>query len=846
MTSSRTTFPLWASILVLSVLNGIALVAFLAAPRLDASISAQAPSHDQGFAYVVGIALHPRFPYVVPTDVVGSNRSSLQLFENERPLGPAHSSHGEIRKSGGGRYSHWAGSLYFSASDSSDPRSNERVYRVSSATTIDPITLATLWLIDLAAIVLLRRRLWALAQGRGAKVFKISIALAVGAAALAASGALGRINEAAGAPKDVALVIDVLRHTFLGFALAIAQWAMGAGVAKACLGEQKRTLTNVLLLGFPISLPLLAVFVAIALLTPYGHWLAAAGWLLCISPLLSWRPPRRELVRLLGVTIAVVPFAIGFGCWLGLLWHGPTATLAGSPSGDLVMYSTSIVSLAVHPFPYLNLGYEHEIIGAYFNMLFPALGAVLINTFDFDPFLFIISSGASFHVASLALSLYLFASARRQPRQTALSYLILGLSVVVGIRYPYWVVESIPVIHILPVTIAVLYWIGEGKTESWARPAASAIAFVGSALSKIVTMSVLVPVAFASIVPAFSRMPRVMRGAALAVAILCTIFAAALLVRLGPTMLKFGGLGPVSYDLLWRYGTPISAAYPSVMRDAASVVLAVVSFFFVPWTVASAIAFGFFLFLACPYLFNIDFACSTLLVGLITYENPYSPKKFTIPTIIGLLLALPAVLLTDPAGVSSGLSWLLFVGGAVWIALLQAARGWEQDDQQSNPWPKELWPACFGMVAVVVLGLIGVARGHIVLASSWTQGELTPQVRDIWLAVRARTPADTLIFTDQTGREPTLLGGWNTYAIMGARQIFVSDLYQTASLRSDSEKATQLLDENNAVLSGTIRPEQLQLRSRYGAFFAVVSRGRNVPALWTKVYENDKYALFRM
>ena len=85
-------------------------------------------------------------------------------------------------------------------------------------------------------------------------------------------------------------------------------------MATACLGRNRSTLTNVLLLGFPLSLPLLAVLVAIALLAPYGHALAATGWLLCLSPLLKWSPPRRELARLAAVLLAVFPFAVGFGC----------------------------------------------------------------------------------------------------------------------------------------------------------------------------------------------------------------------------------------------------------------------------------------------------------------------------------------------------------------------------------------------------------------------------------------------------------------------------------------------------------------------------------------------------
>lgn len=52
------------------------------------------------------------------------------LLENGRPLGPANSAHEEIRIAGGGRFSHWKGSLYFSSSDNTDPRTNGRIYEL--------------------------------------------------------------------------------------------------------------------------------------------------------------------------------------------------------------------------------------------------------------------------------------------------------------------------------------------------------------------------------------------------------------------------------------------------------------------------------------------------------------------------------------------------------------------------------------------------------------------------------------------------------------------------------------------------------------------------------------------
>ncbi len=55
-------------------------------------------------------------------------RSPLVVLENGTPLGPAHTSHGVIRKEGSGTFSHWGEYLWFSSSDNSDISSNGRRY----------------------------------------------------------------------------------------------------------------------------------------------------------------------------------------------------------------------------------------------------------------------------------------------------------------------------------------------------------------------------------------------------------------------------------------------------------------------------------------------------------------------------------------------------------------------------------------------------------------------------------------------------------------------------------------------------------------------------------------------
>jgi hypothetical protein len=60
-----------------------------------------------------------------------SSRSKLVMYEDGKPLGPGHAMHDEIRTKGGGKYSHWNDTLYFSTSDNSDPNKNGKKYTFS-------------------------------------------------------------------------------------------------------------------------------------------------------------------------------------------------------------------------------------------------------------------------------------------------------------------------------------------------------------------------------------------------------------------------------------------------------------------------------------------------------------------------------------------------------------------------------------------------------------------------------------------------------------------------------------------------------------------------------------------
>ena len=95
--------------------------------ELETRIELFGPFHpDEGFGWVV------RLPESLPEGDTLENPkgSNLVLLEDGQPIGPPHTEHRLIRKYGGGRFSHWRGTLFFSTSDDSDPNLNGRRYVV--------------------------------------------------------------------------------------------------------------------------------------------------------------------------------------------------------------------------------------------------------------------------------------------------------------------------------------------------------------------------------------------------------------------------------------------------------------------------------------------------------------------------------------------------------------------------------------------------------------------------------------------------------------------------------------------------------------------------------------------
>jgi hypothetical protein len=91
--------------------------------------------------YANEAAMAWRAPHVLPFDkealsrypaddpAVVEGHSPVMIYEDGKPLGPAHSNFADISKLGHGRFSWWTGQGFiFSTSDGSDPNDNGRHY----------------------------------------------------------------------------------------------------------------------------------------------------------------------------------------------------------------------------------------------------------------------------------------------------------------------------------------------------------------------------------------------------------------------------------------------------------------------------------------------------------------------------------------------------------------------------------------------------------------------------------------------------------------------------------------------------------------------------------------------
>src|SRR5271157_4594599 len=99
--------------------------------RLPVPVNTAQPSGNGPYSYMVSMGtdrLGQTDAFSSPGILMGTFSSPAILLENGHSIGPGNSQHADVGQLGNGRFSFWKGSLIFSSSDNSDPRTNGRNY----------------------------------------------------------------------------------------------------------------------------------------------------------------------------------------------------------------------------------------------------------------------------------------------------------------------------------------------------------------------------------------------------------------------------------------------------------------------------------------------------------------------------------------------------------------------------------------------------------------------------------------------------------------------------------------------------------------------------------------------
>jgi hypothetical protein len=654
------------------------------------------------------------------------------------------------------------------------------------------------------------------------------------------TGLLGSIGQ--GVIKPSGLGIAIILHGLIGFAIALLPFFLGVGFLGNIRKMVGLTISARILIGFPLGLALAFICVATLISMKYGWILAATILLLATSGWMQSSTYRQQVARYLKLAIMVFPFGLFLTSWAALYWHGPYNGSDGHSSGDMVFYTTSIKLLLAYGLPLAQLGLEGEIagFGTYFiNLLFPVLGAGISKFIAIDPSLFLICSTMMTYVVGISVVVVAFRDDICSEGLQTPVLILLVLAILAAGRYPFWLVESPPVSHALILTICIV-WLA---IKSEKNPVFSAVGFVsailGSALTKVVTFGVLVPLSLTHSMPLIKRASLRVRIALFFLATIASIYCLVMLAKYLPLIISTGRFGSETLLYVITDGIHLRTGIVYVMRDLSALILIAGWFRMLKLPMALALSIGALSFLVNVFLFQINHGVILLSTAMLIVANPARLSAAPVMVFIGIIFALPAFLTSDPTGITAPVAWLIAIGGA-FSCILIFLKSSEKDSYLS----KIAFRLSFVAMIGAILLAISIERGLLRFESP-RSNLIQASAVDVWKQVRLRTDRNVLVFTDQTSSTGwEMLGGWNNFSLSGERQIYVANWVQT-SLRSNSKRRQEVFATNDAVLSGVLSPDNVLTSRTYSGFVSVVRRQRKMPASWLPVYHNEDWAIYQ-
>jgi hypothetical protein len=653
------------------------------------------------------------------------------------------------------------------------------------------------------------------------------------------------------------LLLGIVYHFLLSLVPLLLIWGGGLGWW-SLLRRQRRgepTAFSVLY-GYPCGV--VGATLSALLLSSSVHWLrfTGAGLLLAVGLCLFLnRAEAKSALRAVWAPVLVaLPFTFGFVVLQGILQHGPTRELAASPRGDLIFYVAQLYAYHASPFPAPHVDLMSE--GFSYNPLISSsaslIGATLSCLPGFDPFLFYAVSGPAFYLLSLCIACGLLRKTAiatgpedgtsRWERALLVPLLLLGVIVC-----PSWTIESPPVCYAVPLGfVAFALSVDERKS-----------------MVEIMTLMILI---FAATIftKVFAVIPCAVIGFVLIVLRLGRRFQRSLWVMVTASAL-LGGTFVVymlhEYSYIFSMFQPEFLPLDALLRvlgfakgagtqDVISLVEVIGQGLLIlaAWRgshrgVMLALTVGtlaYWLWHSFAYIaFGVGLA---IMAGAMCSDPVYLWRQRHL-VVVGAVLLLVRVwwMEVHMIGLRDGRLSLLLMAFSF---LPMATRLLRQGTKAAEILAHATRVLSAGAFVGVVLVMVALASG-VVGRRTYQVVALTPSDYDIWNEVRRRTPKDALLFTDWTGESIDIKHGWNYYAAVSERQLYLGGWYD-GRLRTDPGELKRRLQWNEDVLQGVTAPQAIPVSGRYSSYFAVVDRSRRMPATFAPVYSNAKYTLYKV
>ncbi len=698
--------------------------------------------------------------------------------------------------------------------------------------------------IDIAAVLLLRRSIVGLVARYGVVLLGTGVLALAARIALAVAGWAPSLFADSASRVDLDTSCAIVGYVVFGFALAPLIFATGLGML-LWAGQRRYGPTDLVLRAFLPGTIVVAAAALAAVDLPGGFLVAGLVCLVAALPVVRFRA---ELITLHTVgffLLYTAPVIALYAMVLSFRFHGPSANIAGEPPGDDTIYVGWANMLTQHLAPLYNLASEGD--RATYGNLLPSLFIAPFLRFEwFDPYLFLSASLPVVSLLSVSATLPLLRPAAEQgrpPTRGLLDNLVFACLLASSFRFPGSIVESPPFVFLVPIIVSSCYLARKkpsGQSRPWQATLSSAI---GTAISKVVSFVVLVPLSLPDI--AVNHLRTASRRQRMMVALVGVCILGYVVLELHtylPVYLAAGTLGPLSWEDIFRLQDTDPLRILCVLgRDVGAVVLtaAVAKS---PWLgLRLGVWLGVAAMLTLPFLFHTSLVAAILLVAVAVWSSPGTENVCRYTALAAALLMLPyTVLLNFGGGAPVTITWWAFVATLTWLGARQED-GWAVVG--SGNWRRGAAVPCI-ILALSAVCLSGASTGALYLG----QEDLTytPKMRDIWLVVRRDTPRNALIFTDQTDGTQGRHGGWNDFALAAQRQFYQVSWVMSAPMRMDAGLLRRRIARNAAVLSGALSPDDLELSRSYDGYYAVLAKDNVAPPDATVMYANSSYVLYRL